>query len=107
MSVIPLVAGESPQDVGLGSLPICQEPQARLWTLTLGWGWRREGQASGPEAGEAEIPLVLVPGELPRVWGWEAGADREVNWAQRRLRLHLQLGGVSGLRSPVPHFPSL
>ena len=95
------------QDVGLVSLSICQESQARLWTLTFGWGWRREGQASGPEAGGAEIPLVLVPGELPRVWGWEAGADRGFNWAQKRLRLHPQLSGVSGLRFPVPQFPSL
>lgn len=82
-------------------------PQALLWTLTLGRDWRREGQASGPETGGAEIPLVLVPGELPRAWGWEAGADREVNWAQRCLRLHLQLdrGGKASLsRASFPLF---
>lgn len=93
--------------MGLVSRLIRWELWAGLWTLTPGWGWRLEGQASGPQAGGAEIPLILMPGELPRACVWEAGADRGAIWTQSCLRFHLQRGGVAGLRFPGPQFPSV
>lgn len=105
MGVSPTVAGESPQKLE-ARLPSYLPGAAGLaLDFNLRLGWRREGQASGPEAVGAEIPLVLVPGELPRVWGWEAGADRGSTGHRGACGFICSSVGWQGFTFPCFRFP--
>lgn len=107
MGVRPMVAGESPQrlEARLSSYLPGAAGLAPDFNLRLGLAPGRAGKWPRGRRGR-NSPGPCARGVTQGV-GLGGRCRQGVNWAQRRLRLHLQLGGVAGLRFPVLPFPSL